>query len=110
MDSVPHLALPLRLQGDHYASVQQDTLSEVQATVACIVAFPLGTRIEAPDFGVPELEFTQRPLDTLALAQAIRDNEPRAAVTVSEQSIPGDPLGVRVRVAVALPGESEEVI
>jgi hypothetical protein len=54
MDSVPHLALPLRVQADAYASVQQDTLDEVRTTVAAIVAFPVGYRIEAPDFGVPD--------------------------------------------------------
>jgi phage baseplate assembly protein W len=111
MDSVPHLALPLRVQADAYASVQQDTLDEVRTTVAAIVAFPVGYRIEAPDFGVPELELADRPLDVLALSTAIEQSEPRAAIVVTELDYDArDPLAARVRVEVALPGETEEVI
>lgn len=111
MDDVPHLALPLRVLSSGYASVQQDTLDEVRTNVAAIVAFPVGTRIEAPDFGVPELEFDQRPLDVDELASAIEDFEPRAAINVVElPADPRDPLAAHVRVEVAMPGETEEVI
>lgn len=111
MDDVPHLALPLRVEGGAYASLQQDTLDEARATVAAIVSFPVGYRVEAPYFGVPELELSDRPLDTLALTHAIADAEPRPAVTVTELAYdPSDPGAARVRIEVALPGETEEVI
>lgn len=111
MDDVPHIALPIRVLSTGYVSVQQDTLDEVRTSVAAIVAFPVGSRVEAPDFGVPELELAQRPLDVDALAEAIEDFEPRAAINVVELPYDGrDPLAAHVRVEVALPGETEEVI
>lgn len=111
MDDVPHLALPLRLAGSSYTSVQQDTLDEARTSVAAIVAFPIGSRVEAPDFGVPELALRDRPLDVERFATAIESFEPRVALRVTEAAYDVlDPLATRVRVEVALPGESEEVI
>jgi phage baseplate assembly protein W len=110
MDDVPHLALPLRVQADGYASVQQDTVDELRATVGAIVAFPVGSRVEAPDFGAPELELSDRPLNVVGLEAAIEEHEPRAAIQVIELAYdPTDPLAARVRVEVALPGAAEEV-
>jgi phage baseplate assembly protein W len=110
-DNVPHLALPLRFVSTGFVTVQQDTLDEVRTSVAAIVAFPIGSRIEDPDFGVPEIELTDRPLDVDGMQNAIEDYEPRAAINVVELPYdPSDPLAARVRVEVALPGETEEVI
>lgn len=110
-DDIPHLALPLRVQPNGYASVQQDTLDEVRTNVAAIVSFPVGSRIEAPDFGVPELELDQRPLDVDALRRAVEDFEPRAVIRVVELEYdPSDPLAAHVRVEVSMPGEAEDVI
>lgn len=111
MDDVPHLALPIRLEGGVYVAVQQDTLDEVRTTVAAIVAFPVGTRIEAPWFGVPELELTVDPVDVETLRETIIESEPRPAISVVE--LPPDvhdPGAARVRIEVALPGETEDVI
>ena len=111
MDDVPHLALPIRVVSTGYATVQQDTVDEVRATVAAIVAFPVGSRVEAPWFGVPELEFTDRPLDVAALRSAITESDPRPAIAVTELPYdPNDPTAASVRIEVALPGETEEVI
>jgi phage baseplate assembly protein W len=100
MDNVPHLALPLRITGDHFVSVQQDTLDELVAAVAAIVTFPLGYRVERPDFG--------RPLDTLDVEQAVEAYEPRALVNVTEQPYdPLDPGADRLRVEVTMPRAEE---
>ena len=109
MDDVPHLALPLRIVGPAYQSVQQDTLDEVTACVAAIVSFPLGYRDDRPDFGVRELELTDRPLE-LDIEQAVEAYEPRASVRVAEQPYDAsDPLASRVRVEVTLAGAQEGV-
>jgi len=111
MDDVPHLALPIRVLSQGYATVQQDTLDELRATVAAIVAFPIGTRVEAPWFGVPELELTVHPVDVESLYNAIVEAETRGAITVTELALDtSDPGAARVRIEVALPGEAEEVI
>lgn len=108
MDDVPHLALPLRVAGERYVSVQQDTVDEVTTTVAAITLFPLGYRIERPDFGVAPLELQRRPLPVIEIEQAVEAFEPRAEVTVIEAPIdPFDPGAAHVRVEVSL-AESEE--
>jgi hypothetical protein len=70
MDDVPHLALPLRVVGDRFVSVQQDTVDELVATVGAITLFPIGYRVERPDFGIAELELTRRPLAALDVGAA----------------------------------------
>ena len=108
MDSIPHLALPLRLNGSGFASVEQDTLDEVVGCVQCIVSFPLGYRVEAPEFGIPELEFVGPPLPVDDLERIIETWEPRADVEVSEaEPDPTDPAAARLRVAVTMPNEEE---
>lgn len=108
MDAIPHLSLPLRIEANGYAVAQQETLDEVVVAVASICAFPIGSRIEAPEFGVPEYELSQRPLPTQAIEDAIETWEPRANVEVSEADYdPGDPLASRLVVRVTVP-DSEE--
>jgi phage baseplate assembly protein W len=108
MDDLPRLALPLRVVGDRYVAVQQDTVDELITTVAVICAFPLGSRVERPEFGVPPPELADSPLDTLAVEQAIATWEPRAEVTVTERPyLPADPLAGRLRVEVSMAGSSE---
>jgi phage baseplate assembly protein W len=103
MDNVPHLALPLRVVGDRFVSVQQDTLDELVTNVAAITSFPLGYRVERPDFGIAELELTSRPLAVLDVEQAVEAFEPRASVTVAEQSLDvNDPGAASVRVEVSM--------
>lgn len=103
MDDVPHLGLPLRIVGDRYVSVQQDTLDELVANVAVITSFPLGFRVERPDFGVVEMELDARPLAVLDVEQAVEAWEPRASVRVTEQPVNAlDPGAARVRVEVSM--------
>ena len=92
MDSIPHLALPLRLNGSGFATVEQDTLDELVVTVSCICSFPLGFRIEAPEFGIPELELAGRPLPVEDIERLVETWEPRADVEVTEAPVrPGRP-------------------
>ena len=62
MDNVPHLALPLRVTGAQFATVEQDTEEELATAVAVICAFEPGSRVERPDFGIPAPELADRPL------------------------------------------------
>jgi phage baseplate assembly protein W len=92
MDDIPHIGTPIRIVGTSYATVQQDTTDEVAACVNVIASYPLGSRDEAPDFGVIPLEFTAQPLDLSDLTQACEVYEPRAVLTVT-QSDPADAPG-----------------
>ena len=108
MDSIPHLALPLRIVGDHFATVEQDTLDELVASVSCICSFPVGFRVESPEFGIPELELLERPLPVDALERDIETWEPRASVEVTELDYdPTDPTAARLEVAVTMPDAEE---
>jgi phage baseplate assembly protein W len=101
MDNVPHLALPLRIVGDRFVSVQQDTLDELVTNVAVITQFPLGYRVERPDFGIAELELTQQPVAVIDVEQAVEAFEPRATVRVTQQALdPFDSGAARVRIEV----------
>jgi len=108
MDDVPHLALPLRIVGERYVSVQQDTLDELVTCVGAITLFPLGYRVERPDFGVQSMEFDTHPLPVDDVEQAIEAWETRAIVHVIEQPLnPLDPGASRLRVEVAMPRTEE---
>lgn len=103
MDDVAHLGMPLRIVGERFVTVQQDTVDELVSTVAVITQFPLGSRVERPSFGVVEMELTTRPLAVLDVEQALEAWEPRASVTVVEQPVdPFDPGAARVRVEVSM--------
>jgi hypothetical protein len=110
VDLVPHLAWPLRYTPDGgYASVQQDTASELASTIAVICSFPLGFRDEAPEFGIEDPEFGQQPIDLTDAERAIAVYEPRAAVSIYQVPIdPRDPGAARVRVDVSMPGGEDE--
>jgi len=109
MDVVSHLAWPLRYSRNGYAAVQQDTVAELSVNVAVICSFPLDFRDEAPEFGIPDPDFQQRPLDLTSLYAAVDAYEPRARVNVHELPFdPVDPTAARVRLEVAMPGGEDE--
>jgi hypothetical protein len=108
MDPIPHLALPLRLEHGSYATVEQDTLDELITTVSVVCAFPIGYRIEAPTFGIPELEHLSPPLPVDDVERQIETWEPRADVEVHEAPYdPTDPTAARIEVAVTMPDAEE---
>jgi hypothetical protein len=108
MDRIPHLALPLRVELGAFVSVEQDTLDELVATVSCICAFPIGYRVEAPEFGIPELELAPTPVPVEQVERQIEIWEPRADVEVTEQDYdPADPTAARIAVAVTMPDAEE---
>ncbi len=85
MTDVPHLAWPLRLSGSSFAVVEQDSIDEIQQNVAVICDTPLGTYLHQPEFGIPDPTFTQLPVDTDGIVDAVADLEERATVTVDDQ-------------------------
>jgi phage baseplate assembly protein W len=108
MDAIPHLALPLRVERGAFVTVQQDTLDELVTSVSCICSFPLGFRVEAPDFGISELEHLGSPLPVDDVERQIETWEPRADVEVTERPYdPADPTAARLEVAVTMPDAEE---
>lgn len=81
-DAIPHFALPFQIANGAAAVNEQDSTDDIEACVLAIASFPIGSRIERPDFGVPDQTFRQGGVDAGGLAAAIRRWEPRADATV----------------------------
>ena len=103
MVDVPHLALPLTLTAaGRLATVEQDGLEDVASCVRVLLATPRGSRLEVPEFGVPDLAFTT-DLDVAELLAAVEDWEPRAHIDAEAVTGQGpDGLQASVLAAVTL--------
>lgn len=79
--AIPHLALPLRLDGSgRFATNEQDSTEDVASCVAVVIGTPEGSRVEVPDFGCPRTEFAGPSPDDIVAA--VDDWEPRADLSV----------------------------
>lgn len=86
MDQIPKLSLPLRLGSEgRFATVEQDSGSEVAACVYAVLATPLGSRLEVPGYGIVDPTFDTLPLNLSESLAAISDWEPRANVQTTEE-------------------------
>jgi hypothetical protein len=109
MDDIPHIAIPIAIRGAAYATNQQDTNSEVAACVAVVVGFPLGYREEAPEFGIVDPTFSDRPIDTSSIEAAVETYEPRATLSITEPPYdPTRPLATTVEVEVRVLATEDE--
>lgn len=83
----PHFAIPFTLGGINGGALvnEQDSEEELTDAIKTIVAYPVGTRPDEPDFGVPDLPFRQANDQTAAQVQAaINTWEPRVDASVAE--------------------------
>lgn len=103
MNSIPHIAMPIEFTGNRYRFNQQGTTDEVSACVAVICSFTRGSREEAPEFGIRDPAFQQRPVDIADVQQACETYEPRATVRVTETPYSAsDPLAAGVTIGVSV--------
>jgi hypothetical protein len=99
---VKTLTWPLRLEHGALASAEQDSAADVQSCVTAILAYPKGWRHDNVDFGRPDdILFTEGGADASAIAEAIRDQEPRATPDVVARALEAG----RQSVPVSLEGE-----
>lgn len=74
-----HLALPLRvLSTGHLATVEQDSVDDVLQCVRVVLGTPQGTRDELPEFGLPDLTFSEGGADVAVIEETLSEWEPRA--------------------------------
>lgn len=91
---IPHFALPFRFVGGHAAVNEQDSVDDVEACVLAVASYPVGSRIEKPEFGVPDQTFRQGGVDVTALEAAVNRWEPRAsAAVIADNSGLADRIG-----------------
>lgn len=78
----PHLAAPFRVEGGRVALVEQDSKEEIRQCVLACLRTRLGSRLEASDYGIPDLTFKRQPRtpDASVYLRAVEEAEPRAAL------------------------------
>jgi len=78
----PHLAAPFSFTGTALAVVEQDSVAEIRQCVISCLSTRRGSRMDAPDFGIPNHLFNRltgrSSLDDYLTA--IEESEPRAHV------------------------------
>lgn len=105
MTDVPHFSLPFRF-APRAVVVEQDSLDEIADCVLAIVLYPLGYRVELPEFGIDDPTFSSPHVDVEALREAIDRWEQRAFADLSVQADVLDvfvehvPILLRLRSAV----------
>lgn len=82
---IPHFSVPLRFGGVNKGAFvnEQDTGDDIVDCIKAIIAFPIGTRHDNPDFGIPDLVFRQMSDVTIGQVRAaIELWEDRAALDI----------------------------
>jgi phage baseplate assembly protein W len=80
MPSIPHIAFPFRVEDGKVTTVEQDSIEEIRQNVLAVLSTELGSRIDAPAYGIPDETFKRqisRPSADLYL-QVVEEVEPRA--------------------------------
>lgn len=82
-------ALPLRVDGrGRFSTVTVGSVEDIASCVAVVIATPVGSRVEIPEFGAPRSEFTGP--DPAGIVAAVDEWEPRAALSLETAAAVGD--------------------
>lgn len=82
----PKFKVPFQIQNGAALVVEQDSTEEVVQCVNAILRTPVGTHIDEPELGLPELAFTDTP-EHEEIRDAIDRWEPRARYVVTEGDV-----------------------
>jgi len=91
----PHLRLPLQFGGLNGGALvnEQDTPEDIVDCIKAIIAWPVGTRHDMPEFGVPDLLFrVQNELKVQELRNAIEEWEERATIATESGPVLTDDI------------------
>ncbi|HEX5592017.1 MAG TPA: GPW/gp25 family protein [Solirubrobacterales bacterium] len=79
---VPHLAVPFQITGKSAAVVEQDSDREIRDSVFALLSTRVGSRLEQPEYGIPDelFELLTPGMGAEAILAAIEEWEPRARV------------------------------
>lgn len=102
---IPHLTVPLALNGTRFATVEDGTIDEVEQNVRVIIMSHAGERLMVPTFGAPSPLFdpVSRIPDRAAIESAVAEWEPRAALDFTEGAAAVDGT-VNVKITVGMVG------
>lgn len=75
-----HLGFPIRRGSDgKLVTVEQGSQDHVMAQVNTVVRYPVGYRLEYPNFGIPWPAFTNAPVSADRIAAAVQSQVPDAS-------------------------------
>ncbi len=89
MADIPQFKVPIRLVGEDFAVVEQDTEQEIEQGVEAVVRYRKGARLTLPKFGITDPAFvSEGPSATIAgdIAASVLEWEPRATVLIEQSS------------------------
>lgn len=84
----PHYAMPFRLGSINGAAIvnEQDSSEDIINCIEAIIAFPIGSREELPEFGIPDILFREITESQVPeLQEAIARWETRIDLIASEE-------------------------
>lgn len=87
MSDVPHFALPFCFSTPQARVVEQDSIDEIAYCTYAVLICPQGFRVDLPEFGLPDLTFSQQPVDRELIRATVEEWEPRALVAFSEDEL-----------------------
>lgn len=79
---IPHFRLPVQVHDGRFAVVEQDSLDEIGQCAETVLRYPLGHRLDLPDFGLSDQAFGMGGADMVEIGEAIETWEPRATSLV----------------------------
>lgn len=85
--NVPHLAVPFELGSTGAMVVEQGSPEDVSGQVQNVLAFAVGERVEAPDFGITPLQFQNAPLGLRTLMEQVARWVPRVTLEAIEEAL-----------------------
>ena len=99
MTNIPHFDYPFRLRLDGHAAVcEQDSIEDIESCLASVLLTEQGQRVELPEWGITSPLFDLQPLDLQSIYDDITEQEPRALVSIAQQTSPVDYLTALVEV------------
>jgi hypothetical protein len=103
--AAPHFSVPFSIRvlghGGPTADVtEQDSPEEILHCVEMVLRYETGYRLEKPEFGTPDMTFSETLPNTDRIFEAIDIWEPRAEPIISAHVDEFDALISRVKVAI----------
>ncbi len=85
--STPHFRVPFRVTNGSVATVEQDSQREIEQCVEAVLSTRTGSRIEEPEFGIPDQLFELLPPNPNVddVLGALEEWEPRIRVLGSAE-------------------------
>lgn len=102
----PHFSVPFSfggLNGGAFVN-DQDSFEDLHDCMLAIVAFPVGSRQELPEFGAPDLSFNRdASVVPVQLRSAIAQWEPRPNATIDGQQVITDDMIISAMANTKMP-------